>query len=1790
MNQTLRTMKGSVYIFNQMMNTVFLAFFNVFHEHLKSVAKQNAINNGLPEDEGFITRDDIKAAYIKYKHMLPRIPLANRNSSIDSEEEEFLIFADEMMERISFAEKRKKTPDAADALDALDEAGEVVTTEYAIVPSTKKIRINAQNSSHTFTPRSLVMLPPGTKGVVLGIQHLDASIMMQTLAKVYGLNIHDAIGVSILDTNLAGDAINRAYYELSKSFSLLKEVLNLFKNVNANYLAAKKEIMKERSEFAKKTAIASSNKKRNQPEDFTNHSGGAAGYDAEWDLIGNEFGMTNNKHYLLPEDGAVADKRLLAKGVKPVDATNDVGPIAKSGRVTGEGQLAVTNAERIMGRIALNHFTRNTKKIRNYAQVKNADGIFAIGSLIPKGADITINRGVETKKALVPQVNGGTSVAVQLGIMMNKPTFVFNQVVNDTYPQGWYKWDSVEEDFIAVDTPILTNNFAGIGTSSNTTEEGKQAIRDVYKKTFESDTVTVNTSFTPFTKDEEFTASYEYTMQLMATGGYETSTEFVVKVSDDSGNPISFDSLLETYDDNRNQLFSEESHNRIESVHQYDSSSEEGGFYPFENKEEDDGDTEISPEYGSSEDPLHDPAFNNVKGVVVDSNTIIPLFNSLKVDDSYTDSAEHEAHLLGVIDTFKSKLLQPLELLVAEYGDKNLGKIKGKVIKLQKAVKSSRKMTSGLRMSMQEAFAHEIVHAITAIGINRDSVARDKLKRLFQLAEKYGKFDPTDFMNREQNPDGSYSYIDKFGNVIVPGTAEWSIEYKEATARYNYIFNNVLSTKEKSSYLDFEHEVERNNYLHEFMAMGLTNANFIKKLSAVEFSRQTLNTKSDTLLGRLSALFETLIDTFIKGKPSSVSAYAELHALALELSEIQQKRSSALMRLVENTETLAVTARSYYINKALNALAKNNAFFATVRDFSVVNDKLNVFHRILRKTLFKGDGVYSGISGAIQETALELTGPSKRFEEFDNHRRMFKNLLDQDRANKTAAIKKIANKFFKTPLVKAEKIAITKAGFNTDLTILMNNFNKTGNFTYSIGDIIKLLKDKQFLESEQKRLLGLLNSSITDKRYYHWINNSTQNLASFITRGSLVYQGDLGMNATIIAKGNRDINIAPQNWEDYVELIDAITTLKSLTYVSPINKSTLAGLLSSETEGTLFALGVFNALKQEALNRSFQNNPLSMRKGYTVDSPNKNISIVSVPAFKIAELEKLGYELVSNKPLKTDSHDIAKEPMYLMRSKYGAMSMLETAMVSYTHEQSMGTSILDKEHAANNTNAWASALANFKAIEHGKVAKNKAMMTSNPIILDEEDREAVAIRDTEGKVIDYRYIMKTADKDFLLERDNSFDTVLGKGFGAITNKVETKENNRKTVRLLRKDYEQNFNKDRKAYIEISPNSNNPDIVEAWRLMPYDMREEIKKVWGGDTILVHKEVYSNTFGQRKLGIQLMEKKDLSKYQGIPYLAAGVNNIMTALLKNKYGLVFNGAWQDVVSFVKDVIVIKSIFVLRNNIISNTVSLVLKGLSPKNAIAYQLEGLKAAKDYQLNSAIVREMGIIAAVRPLTLEENKDFLRASEELAVNNTRPLFEAGVYQSINEDIYLLDEDSVVKNKLETLFEPVQKYVDPYLNMVPDIAKSTINELAMTHSSHTYTFLRQLTQFSDFMARYALHKHHMENGMDFNTSINKIMEQFIEYDKVTNKWIQWANDNGLMLFTKYWLRNQRVIKQTMIDNPIRVAAVFGLQEVTGINIPWIMDSNIFSPGDINDPVELISSVGLHPLYQLWNEVQN
>jgi hypothetical protein len=226
------------------------------------------------------------------------------------------------------------------------------------------------------------------------------------------------------------------------------------------------------------------------PADFTNHSGGAYGGDTFWDIIGREFGVTKHMHYK-DAGNANLSQKLKNAGVTATVLTKE------------QMDTARTEVENLLGKKYPDTLEGNLQ-VRNYYQVANADGVFAIAKL-------------SSDKVAV---SGGTNTAVQLGIEMNKPTYVW-----DITTESWYKYNG--DTFEVTETPTLTKNFAGIGSRDienyNTKDKdgkwtprkeylgaakeaaAKKAIKDVYENTFKS-TTQPSTSVNEFDVADKLTA------------------------------------------------------------------------------------------------------------------------------------------------------------------------------------------------------------------------------------------------------------------------------------------------------------------------------------------------------------------------------------------------------------------------------------------------------------------------------------------------------------------------------------------------------------------------------------------------------------------------------------------------------------------------------------------------------------------------------------------------------------------------------------------------------------------------------------------------------------------------------------------------------------------------------------------------------------------------------------------------------------------------------------------------------------------------------------------------------------------------------------------------------------------------------------------------------------------------------------------------------------------------------------------------------------------------------------
>jgi hypothetical protein len=213
------------------------------------------------------------------------------------------------------------------------------------------------------------------------------------------------------------------------------------------------------------------------PIDYINHSGGAVGADSTFDLLGKLRGFKNHNHYY--------------HGTK-----TPLGNVEITDEQLEEGWKHVLLANKTLLR---KPDAYKDLLSRNWFQVKNADAIYAIGEISMSWQGI----------------NGGTGWAVQMAIDVFKPVYVFDQKIG-----LWCCYDYQNKIFDVCKSPILTRNYAGIGTRK-INDVGKKAIGKLYDDTIKftnEDASEIITSIGRSKIQEILVAWDNYRYKMIGTG------------------------------------------------------------------------------------------------------------------------------------------------------------------------------------------------------------------------------------------------------------------------------------------------------------------------------------------------------------------------------------------------------------------------------------------------------------------------------------------------------------------------------------------------------------------------------------------------------------------------------------------------------------------------------------------------------------------------------------------------------------------------------------------------------------------------------------------------------------------------------------------------------------------------------------------------------------------------------------------------------------------------------------------------------------------------------------------------------------------------------------------------------------------------------------------------------------------------------------------------------------------------------------------------------------------------
>jgi hypothetical protein len=751
--------------------------------------------------------------------------------------------------------------------------------------------------------------------------------------------------------------------------------------------------------------------------------------------------------------------------------------------------------------------------------------------------------------------------------------------------------------------------------------------------------------------------------------------------------------------------------------------------------------------------------------------------------------------------------------------------------------------------------------------------------------------------------------------------------------------------------------------------------------------------------------------------------------------------------------------------------------------------------------------------------------------------------IDQQRKQVKDSVRSMIKEAFGKELTEPQEAALTKVMLMTDLSSLLDQ-------DVDYNSIIELVIND---DARQQKMKDLETKLLAAEHGVYYVNQAKA-LGLYMVENASSNR-NLSKNAHNIAMlyGDSQRNINKRSAEKAIPLIDQLATLQALGYVDAKQKAVFKELALQEGErkdgnGVSFVLHQHAAIQKDAFETIFDGNPVNVVKGYMHQITNPHLTVKFATSSEEVQLLKAqGYRV--DHMIRRDSYDPSgynadgsvRPPIFAMVVEDGGIASRLAGVMSYTNKSSMGTS-LSEAMSAVGENGGVNLVDNFRTAAQNEINSLHQQLVE-PTKGDGKGAKMIPIFDHRGNVQDYRYEMEERFRSNMLEKRYDITDVMGAMAGNLIDKVATKDINEKMVKELGDQYAKDT--DKAAYMMVGKRSSDPKVREIWNLLPEEAKQTARDQFNGDMLMIRRELFDPVFGYRKASIT-----DL--WQADPLDRTRTQQFVVKALELTFGKVFGdklvmrlrqgeAGWQELIRAAKDILVVKTGLTLVGNVISNIVLLRMSGVPFVDIAKHKTVAWKGVLRYQKEHTELFKLQSMLKAQPMTqAEQDKTRARIAElenSLANNPVKELIDAGLFQTIVEDIDTGDDPFSYKSKL---FKKTERLTAN----IPQGIKTVASNLTLSQDTAGYKFLNQSTQVSDFAARYAQYKYYTERGknpLSKEEAMKRIVANFVNYDVPTGKGIQYLNDMGLMMFSKYYFRIQRPIINLFQENPTGVIAL-------------------------------------------------
>jgi len=688
-------------------------------------------------------------------------------------------------------------------------------------------------------------------------------------------------------------------------------------------------------------------------------------------------------------------------------------------------------------------------------------------------------------------------------------------------------------------------------------------------------------------------------------------------------------------------------------------------------------------------------------------------------------------------------------------------------------------------------------------------------------------------------------------------------------------------------------------------------------------------------------------------------------------------------------------------------------------------------------------------------------------------------------------------------------------------------------FKMPMVELANLVGDTKAVDARIAQTLSALNSTNKD-----WINNQAMSLANVMMNGkALDIVGNLGNpNAYAIAVGiNNTLGANAGRFDaDDTQLVAELRSLYAIKLMSDETRNKLEDIIRKEPHGIQGLLEMDELNYREALQLQYKDDKSRPVDGFVRTKTQNRSTFVIKPRREHAELEAAGFTLVKT-----------------LGPYLATYSRPEIPMEEYQK--------------------GAFSLANSN-LEGTFVTRRDRIGTGGPNLIP-------VLRG--GEVVGYRAILDKETRELEMgPSEGVFDTLANQA-GRNIRLPKGNAANAKLVKTLYDDYSENRKSNPKAFLRLSAKSTNRQIAEFVKLMPQEMRDEIQELWGGD-MYIRKSQLNLLIGYRKLSIV-----DAYNRGRVDRGHEEMNKAIAETIK-----LAETTWQELIGIVKHRTVIFTPTVFTANFLSNLAVSVLQGMNPVDVVRWQKEGLSAILQYTSWQRDLAEVQLEYDLGRDMAKNKKEIKRLENVMAASGIHNMMEAGMFQSIVEDIDLSGEtsagplDGALLSKLPISVKDT--IADSYKSS-PKLLQKGVATVMLHPSTKLGAQIQAATAYSDFVARYALMKHLDKEGVSEADAMVQARETFVDYAPNTSRELQYINDMGFYMYTKFLLRIQAVIMRAFKERPGSVIGFELAQQILG-DYPDVVDSSLafglsMSGGRSQNPFEVLEMISQFPLAYLF-----